>query len=96
MITVDHALRAGGLPEPHRKPFDRMPIAQTQAEGLALISNARAFDAYGISASVDGALPQTPGGSRRYDGRHSRPYEFDAVGPAVPAETLFVRRRRRS
>ena len=33
---------------------------------------------------------------RIYDGRLSRPYEFDAVGPAVPAETLFTRWRRRS
>ena len=29
-ITVDHGQRAGGLPEPHRDPFDRMLIAQAQ------------------------------------------------------------------
>lgn len=47
-ITVDHALRAGSLPGPHRDPFDRMLIAQAQAERLPLISNETVFDAYGI------------------------------------------------
>jgi len=48
MITIDHALRAGSLPGPHRDPFDRMLIAQTQPEDLALISNERAFEGYGV------------------------------------------------
>ena len=47
-ITLDHGLRAGGLPGPHRDPFDRMLIAQAQAEDLALISNETVFDAYGV------------------------------------------------
>jgi PIN domain nuclease of toxin-antitoxin system len=46
-MAVDHALRAGNLPGPHRDPFDRMLIAQAQAEDLALVSNERIFDAYG-------------------------------------------------
>jgi PIN domain nuclease of toxin-antitoxin system len=46
-VAVDHALRAGNLPGPHRDPFDRMLIAQAQAEDLALVSNDRVFDAYG-------------------------------------------------
>ena len=37
-ITIDHALRAGGLPRHHRDPFDRMLVAQAQAEGLTLVS----------------------------------------------------------
>jgi PIN domain nuclease of toxin-antitoxin system len=47
-ITIAHALRAGGLPGPHRDPFDRMLIAQAQAEDLPLISNERIFDAFGL------------------------------------------------
>src|SRR6187399_1107996 len=30
-ISVDHAQAAGGLPGPHRDPFDRMLIVQSQA-----------------------------------------------------------------
>ncbi len=47
-ITIVHALRAGNLPGPHRDPFDRLLIAQAQAEELALVSNERVFDAYGV------------------------------------------------
>ena len=48
-ITVDHAERAGALPGGHKDPFDRMLIAQAQAENLTLVSNDAAFDAYGVS-----------------------------------------------
>lgn len=47
-VTLEHALRAGQLPGTHKDPFDRMLIAQAQAENLALISNERVFDGYGI------------------------------------------------
>ncbi len=47
-VTLEHALRAGQLPGVHRDPFDRMLIAQAQAENLALISNERVFDSYGV------------------------------------------------
>jgi PIN domain nuclease of toxin-antitoxin system len=47
-ITIVHALRAGNLPGPHRDPFDRMLIAQAQDEDLALVSNERVFDVYGV------------------------------------------------
>jgi PIN domain nuclease of toxin-antitoxin system len=47
-ITVDHGARAGALRGAHKDPFDRMLIAQAQAEGLALVSNETAFDDYGI------------------------------------------------
>ena len=43
-ITGDHAIRAGLLPGPHKDPFDRMLIAQAQAENLALVSNELLFD----------------------------------------------------
>ena len=47
-ITLAHAQRAGLLPGAHRDPFDRMLIAQAQAEDLALITNETVFDGYGI------------------------------------------------
>lgn len=47
-VSIDHAVRAGGLPGEHRDPFDRMLIAQAQAEDLKIISNDRIFDAYSV------------------------------------------------
>jgi PIN domain nuclease of toxin-antitoxin system len=41
--------RAGRLPGQHRDPFDRMLIAQAQAENLSIISNDRIFDTYHVS-----------------------------------------------
>lgn len=49
VIRLDHALRAGSLPDIHRDPFDRMLIAQAQLENLNLLSNDAIFDAYGIT-----------------------------------------------
>ncbi len=48
-ISVEHAQRAGFLPGPHRDPFDRMLIAQAQAENLILVSNEEIFDQYGVA-----------------------------------------------
>lgn len=48
-ITVLHAQRAGRLAGPITDPWDLMLIAQSQTEGLALISNEERFDQYGIS-----------------------------------------------
>ncbi len=47
-ISVEHALRAGLLPGSHRDPFDRMLIAQAQAENLPIVSKEKLFDAYGL------------------------------------------------
>jgi len=47
-VTVEHAVRAGSLPGPHRDPFDRMLIAQAQAENIPIISNDAAFDSYRV------------------------------------------------
>jgi PIN domain nuclease of toxin-antitoxin system len=47
-ISIDHAVRAGLLPGPHKDPFDRMLIAQAQAESLPILSNDAAFDVYGV------------------------------------------------
>jgi PIN domain nuclease of toxin-antitoxin system len=48
-VTVAHAQRAGALPGPLRDPFDRMLIAQSIVEGMALVSNERRFDRYGVT-----------------------------------------------
>jgi len=48
VITPAHGLRAGSLPGPHKDPFDRMLIAQAQAENLAIVSNDTVFDHYGV------------------------------------------------
>ncbi|MCV6584229.1 MAG: type II toxin-antitoxin system VapC family toxin [Marinibacterium sp.] len=48
-ISWAHAERAAALPPHHADPFDRMLIAQAQAEGLVLLSADRKFDAYGVA-----------------------------------------------
>lgn len=52
-ISVEHGQRAGNLPGPHKDPFDRMLIAQAQAENLVLVSNEAIFDQYGIQRQWD-------------------------------------------
>jgi|SRR5438445_10949525 len=47
-ISTDHAIRAGLLPGPHKDPFDRMLVAQAQAENLPIVSNDAVFDNYSI------------------------------------------------
>jgi PIN domain nuclease of toxin-antitoxin system len=48
-ITVAHASLAGSLNIPPRDPFDRLLIAQARIEQLSLVSNERAFDAFGVT-----------------------------------------------
>jgi PIN domain nuclease of toxin-antitoxin system len=47
-ITIVHAQRAGGLPGPHRDPFDRMLIAQAQLEDVPIVGDDEVFDTYGV------------------------------------------------
>lgn len=47
-ITAAHAEAAGDLPLHHRDPFDRMLVAQAQAEGLTLVSRDAAFHRYDV------------------------------------------------
>jgi PIN domain nuclease of toxin-antitoxin system len=47
-ISAEHAIRAGLLPGPQKDPFDRMLVAQAQAESLPVISNDVGFDHYGV------------------------------------------------
>ena len=47
-ITFSHAERAAGLPPHHRDPFDRMLVAQAQAEGLTLVTHDRLLEPYAV------------------------------------------------
>lgn len=47
-ITFDHATRAGGLPDHHRDPFDRMLAAQAMVEGLPVVTADPKLAAYEI------------------------------------------------
>jgi PIN domain nuclease of toxin-antitoxin system len=47
-ISAEHGIRAGLLPGPHKDSFDRMLIAQAQAEDVPIISNEAVFEAYGV------------------------------------------------
>lgn len=38
-ITPQHAIKAGALPLHHRDAFDRMLIAQSQLERVAIVTN---------------------------------------------------------
>jgi PIN domain nuclease of toxin-antitoxin system len=46
-IASHHAILAGGLPHPHRDPFDRMLAAQAMLEGAIVVSNDRALEVLG-------------------------------------------------
>lgn len=47
-VTVAHALKAGGLPGPHRDPFDRMFIAQSFLSGFPVVTIDPVFRDYGV------------------------------------------------
>ena len=48
-VTFRHAELAASLPLIHRDPFDRMLIAQAQAEGLTLVSEDSQIARYEVS-----------------------------------------------
>jgi PIN domain nuclease of toxin-antitoxin system len=47
-IRIEHGQRAGLLPGAHKDPFDRMLIAQAQAENMPLVSIEKVFDDYRV------------------------------------------------
>lgn len=47
-ITFFHGEQAGRLPPYHKDPFDRMLIAQAQAEGLTIITGDPHIPMYGV------------------------------------------------
>lgn len=48
-VNAAHARVAALLAIPHRDPFDRLLIAQSQVEGLVLVSNERLFDKFSVN-----------------------------------------------
>jgi PIN domain nuclease of toxin-antitoxin system len=48
-LTVDHAAVVAKLPFHHRDPFDRMIVAQSLVEKVAIVSSDSPLDAYGIT-----------------------------------------------
>ena len=48
-FTQTHLQRYYALPLAHRDPFDRMIIAQSLADGLTVVGNDVAMDAYGTA-----------------------------------------------
>ncbi len=47
-ITTDAALYAASLPLHHRDPYDRMLVAQAQANNLTLVTHDKALEPYDI------------------------------------------------
>ena len=48
-VSLAHVARVATLPFHHRDPFDRMLVAQSLAENIAIVSADAALDAYGIT-----------------------------------------------
>lgn len=47
-VTFFHGEQAGSLPAHHRDPFDRMLVAQAQAEGLTILTVDKHIPLYGV------------------------------------------------
>jgi PIN domain nuclease of toxin-antitoxin system len=48
-VSMSHALSVESLPPIHGDPFDRMLVAQAQAEGLTIITSDRAMRRYPVA-----------------------------------------------
>jgi PIN domain nuclease of toxin-antitoxin system len=53
-VTPAHAFALADLPSPHRDPFDRMLIAQANAEQLTLLTTDRIFQSYPVRVVLCG------------------------------------------
>jgi PIN domain nuclease of toxin-antitoxin system len=53
-IDLDHVLRVATLPMHHRDPFDRLLVAQAQAEHLPILTADPVFARYGVE-TIDAA-----------------------------------------
>ena len=47
-IELVHALHVEKLPRHHRDPFDRLLVAQSVIEKIAIVSSDEKFDSYGV------------------------------------------------
>jgi PIN domain nuclease of toxin-antitoxin system len=54
-IQLSHALRVYALPEIHRDPFDRLLIAQSQMEGMPLLTADQNIAMYELEVIWDGS-----------------------------------------
>jgi PIN domain nuclease of toxin-antitoxin system len=48
-ISIAHGVAAGQLARHHEDPFDRMLIAQAQADGLTIVTRDKRFGEYGVA-----------------------------------------------
>ena len=55
-LSAEHAQRGGLLGIPHKDPFDRLLIAQSQIEGMTLVSNEERFDEWAVTRLWSKAL----------------------------------------
>ena len=51
-MTAAHAVEVTQLPAVHRDPFDRLPIAQSIAEPMVLLTNDAVLGRYGAAVRV--------------------------------------------
>jgi PIN domain nuclease of toxin-antitoxin system len=51
-ISLEHVWALDSLPYHHKDPFDRLSIAQGQAEGMKLVSADRIFGMYEVELLV--------------------------------------------
>ena len=47
-VTLAHVLALDGLPAPHKDPFDRLLVAQANAESAVLVSRDKMFKRYPV------------------------------------------------
>ena len=47
-VTHRHGIRAGGYPNEHKDPFDRMLAAQAELESLVLVTKDTAFERFPV------------------------------------------------
>jgi PIN domain nuclease of toxin-antitoxin system len=47
-VTLDHVLAVESLPTPHKDPFDRLLVAQTNVEGAVLLTADAIFAQYPV------------------------------------------------
>jgi PIN domain nuclease of toxin-antitoxin system len=47
-ISIGHALAVRALPPHHADPFDRLLVAQAEAEGMTLVTADTVFERYGV------------------------------------------------
>ena len=71
-INAAHARLAGRLPRHHRHPFDRMLVAQAQAQGLTLVTRDRAIRKCGSPLLIAAPAAALRSADRRRGPRRGR------------------------